>query len=204
MENRPNWNEHFMIQAILAASRHSCLKRGVGAVVVKDKRSLSDGYNGAASSIISCRELGYCYYEHMADNESRISGKKFDVVKEQFKIYCQAVHAEANALNFLSKQDVMGATLYITNYPCPKCVQDFIISNGIHAVKVWKEYLSDYTLTFDEKMASEKKLLEAGVATSYLSLSPERIMEIATYAANQVGERTDYKYKCMSKLRRHK
>lgn len=195
MKYRPSWDEIFMIQAALSASRHSCLKRGVGAVLVQENRIISEGYNGAAKGITSCRELGYCYYERLADNEVKVNGGKFEDVKEKFKMYCQAVHAEANCLGFCSRKDAEGGTLYTTNYPCPKCVQDFIISNGIRAVKVWKEYLSDYALTFDEKIASERKLLEAGVAVSYLSLSSERFMEISKYAANQVGERVGYKYK---------
>jgi len=195
MKNRPSWDERFMFEAITAATRHSCLKRAVGAVVVIGKRAISGGYNGAASGIKACRELEYCYYEHLAENEVNANGGVFGEVKEKFKMYCQAVHAEANCLNFCSMENAKGGTLYITNYPCPKCVQDFIISNGIRAVKVWKEYLSSYALTFDEKTASERKLLEAGVAVSYLNLSPERIMEIARYMAYEVGERTNYSFK---------
>ena len=195
MKNRPSWDERFMFQAIMCATRHSCLKRGVGAVVVKGNRSITDGYNGAAVGITSCREIGYCYYEHLAEHEVKVNGGKFEEVREKFKIYCQAVHAEANALNFCSRNDVKGGTIYITNYPCPKCTQDFIISNKIRAVKVWKEYLSNFALTIDEKTASERKLLEAGVAVSYLPISSKRIMEIARYMASYVGKRTGYNFK---------
>ena len=66
MKNRPSWDERFMVEAILAATRHTCLKRGVGAILVKDKHTLTSGYNGAASGITSCRDLGYCYYEELA------------------------------------------------------------------------------------------------------------------------------------------
>lgn len=192
---RPSWDEIFMFQAISCATRHSCLKRGVGAVLVKDKRIIGTGYNGAASGITSCLDLGYCYYEQLATDELKTNGGNYAVIKEQYKIFCQAVHAEMNALSQCSRDDARGARLYLTNYPCPKCVQDGIITNGIIAVKIWKEYLHNYTLTMDEKRASERKLLEAGVSLDYVRLSSVRIMEIATYMANVVGERTAYKFK---------
>lgn len=195
MKNRPSWDERFMLEAILAATRHTCLKRGVGAIIVKKNYPLPSGYNGAAPDITSCRELGYCYYEELAWQESKHNGKSFDDIRESFKVYCQAVHAEANALRRCSVDGAEGATLYITNYPCPRCAQDYIIARKIKAVRVWKQYLSDPTLTIDEKRASERKLLEAGVSVKYIKLTPERILEIANYMAHQVGERTDYKFK---------
>ncbi len=195
MKNRPSWDEIFMFQAIACATRHSCLKRGVGAVLVKDKRIIGSGYNGAASGITSCRDLGYCYYEHLAQNERKTNGGDLDDIKEKFKIYCQAVHAEMNALSQCSRDEARGSVLYITNYPCTKCVQDGIITNGIKEVKIWKEYLQNPTLTVDEKRASERKLLEAGISVNYIGLSKERIKEIALYMADVVGERTDYKFK---------
>lgn len=192
---RPSWNEIFMFQAISCATRHSCLKRGVGAVLVKDKRIIGTGYNGAASGITSCLDLGYCYYEQLAKDEHKTNSGDYAIIKEQYKLYCQAVHAEMNTLSQCSRDDARGAKLYLTNYPCPKCVQDGIITNGIVAVKIWKEYLHNYTLTMDEKRASERKLLEAGISLDYVRLSSARIMEIADYMANVVGERTSYKFK---------
>ena len=192
---RPSWDEIFMFQAIGCATRHSCLKRSVGALLVKDKRIISTGYNGAAVGITSCLELGYCYYENLAQKEMAINGGNFLEIKERFKIYCHAVHAEANALSQCSRTEAKGATLYLTNYPCPKCVQDSIITNEIAAVRIWKSYLENAALTIDEKLASEVKLLEAGISVGYIFLSKKRIMEIAGYMTNSVGERTDYKFK---------
>lgn len=195
MKNRPSWDEMFMFQAISCATRHSCLKRGVGAIIVKDKRILASGYNGAASGITSCMELDYCYYEDLALHESKHNGKSFDEIRENFKMYCQAVHAEANAFSQCSRDKTKDATLYVTNLPCPKCTQDFIITGKLKTVYVWKNYLSNSTLTIDEKRASERKLLEAGIAVKYVKLLPKRIMEIAICMAHHVGERTDYKFK---------
>ena len=191
---RPSWDEIFMFQAISCAVRHSCLKRGVGAVLVKDKRIISTGYNGAAVGITNCKELGYCYYEKLAQKEVAINSSNFSEIKEKFKIYCHAVHAEANALSQCSRTEAKGATFYLTNYPCPRCTQDSIITNEIAAVRVWKDYLENPALGIDEKRASEKKLLEAGISVGYISISKKRIMEIAYYMANVIGERTDYKF----------
>lgn len=195
MEKRPSWDEMFMFYAISCATRHTCLKRGVGAVLVKDKRIIGSGYNGAATGIKSCLELGYCYYERLTDNqELKTDSGSSGNFKEKFKIYCQAVHAEANAMSQCSRDEAKDSTLYITNYPCPRCAQDVIITNQVKVVKIWKEYLSNPLLIIDEKRASERKFLEAGTAVSYIDLSKDRIMKVASYMANQVGERTDYKY----------
>ena len=195
MENRPSWDEIFMFQAISCATRHSCLKRAVGAVLVKDKKIIGTGYNGAASGITSCRELDYCYYDNLALHETKTNGGDLESTRESFKIYCQAVHAEANALSQCSRDEAKDSALYLTNFPCPQCVQHTIITKGIKAVKVWKEYLSNFALTIDEKRVSEKKLLEAGISVTYVKITPKRIMEIASYMAHHVGERTDYKFK---------
>lgn len=190
---RPSWDEFFMFQAIACATRHSCLKRGVGAVIVKDNRIIGTGYNGAASGLRSSRDIGECFYEGLANEESRTNNKDLAQTKEIFKVYCLAVHAEANAISQCNRNDAKGSTLYITNFPCPKCVQDVIITNRVFAIKIWKEYLADYTLTMDEKRASERKLLEAGIAVSYIKMPSERIIDIARYMIT-IGERTDYKF----------
>ena len=195
MEKRPSWDEIFMFKAISSATRHTCLKRSVGAILVKDKRIIGSGYNGAAEGIKSCLELGYCYYERLADNEVKENKGSFSNVRERFKIYCQAVHSEVNAVNQCSKDKAKGSTLYITNYPCPGCTQDVIITKGIQAVRIWKEYLTNYALTMDEKKASQHKLLEKGISVDYVHMTKERIMEITAFMANQVGERLSYKYK---------
>ncbi|MDI6717768.1 MAG: deaminase [Patescibacteria group bacterium] len=192
---KPNWDEYFMFMAITCATRHSCFKRGVGAILVKDKRIIGSGYNGAASGIPSCHELGYCYYENLAHKEHKTNGGDLAAVKENFKIYCQAVHAEANTLTQCSRDKAKGGILYITNYPCPRCTQDIIITNKLSGIRVWKDYLQNSTLTIDERRASENKLLEAGISVQFINLIPERISQIAVYMAESVGARTNYKFR---------
>lgn len=192
---RPTWDEIFMLQAILCATRHSCLKRGVGAVVEQNKKTKGTGYNGAASGIKTCLEYGYCYYEKLAEEETTRNKGDFKRIREEFKIYCQAVHAEANAINQCLRECLKGATLYVTNYPCPNCAQSFIIGSGIKKVKIWKEYLGDPSLTMDEQRASERKFLEAGISVSWIDLTLERMKEVTAYMAKKIGERTSYRYK---------
>ena len=193
---RPTWDEYLMYNAIEIATRHSCLKRGSGAVLVnKENRIIATGYNGAASGNPSCLDYRYCYYDNLAWEEARTNKKKFSEIRELFKVYCLAVHAEMNAFGQVTIEEARGGILYLTNYPCPKCAQDGIITYKIKKVKVWKGYLSNPLLTTDEKRASDQKLFQAGISLIPFDLSKERIMEIASYMANHIGERTSYQFK---------
>ncbi len=189
-----------MFLAIFAATRHSCLKRGAGAVIRKGNKAKGTGYCGATTGLDSCLDKGYCFYDNLADLEVKENGGDFEVVREGFKTYCLAVHAEDNATTQCTPEELKGATLYITNFPCPRCAQNVIINKGIKYVVVWKAYLENSLLTIDEKRASERKFLEAGVAVKFLKLTPERIKEIAEYMAMHVGERTSYKYNVVKGL----
>src|SRR3989338_678036 len=114
---------------------------------------------------------------------------------KNFKINCQPVHAEANAMSQCNREKAKGSTLYITNAPCPRCAQDIIVTNGIKEVNIWKDYLSNPTLTLDEERATKHILLKAGIILNRTDIKKKRIAEIATYMANIVGERTNYKFK---------
>lgn len=193
---RPSWDEIHMYRTIAAATRSSCLKRAVGAGLIKDKREIASGYSGAPEGVTTCLEHKYCYYEDLAWQESKKGNGEFEVLREQYKIYCTAVHAEANALGQCSRfgTSAAGTTLFITNFPCPGCVRDHIITNKIEEVRVWKQYLSNPLLVIDEKRESERLLLQAGISIKEIMLSDERIMEIA-FLMTRVGSRTDYEFK---------
>ncbi len=185
-----------MLVAILAATRTTCLVRGVGAALVKNNRVIASGYNGAPPKVTSCKDTGECYYKRVAHTEWSHNGGDFDTLCEMHKYQCVAVHAEANAVAQCLQTGVssVGSVLYVTNFPCPKCVRDVIISGGIVEVVVWKEYLSNFLLTTDEKRESERLLEEVGIPFRYLELTDERIKEIRTLMLS-VGERTEYKFK---------
>jgi dCMP deaminase len=120
--NRPSWEEYFMDISILVAKRSTCLRRAVGAVIVKDKRILSTGYNGAPSGIRHCGEVG-CLRETL----NIASGERHEL--------CRGIHAEQNAIIQAAYHGVSiaGASLFCTNLPCSICTK-MIINAGIKTI----------------------------------------------------------------------
>ena len=118
MSQRPSWEEIFMINAIIAGIRSSCLKRQVGAVLIKDKRVIASGYNGAPPGVETCLDVGECFYEALAHKDSTNGNGlgTFEILREERKIFCSAVHAEKNAINQCSiyGMSAVGEVLYIT------------------------------------------------------------------------------------------
>lgn len=119
---RPSWNEYFMGITDLVASRATCTRRKVGAVLVKEKRLLCSGYNGAPAKVPHCRETG-CLREQL----NVPSGEKHEL--------CRGVHAEQNAIIQAAFHgiSVNGSVLYCTNQPCSICAK-MIINAGIKKV----------------------------------------------------------------------
>jgi dCMP deaminase len=122
VSDRPSWHEYFMGITNLVASRSTCLRRKVGAVLVKEKRILSSGYNGAPANVPHCRETG-CLREQL----NVPSGEKHEL--------CRGVHAEQNAIIQAAFHGVSvnGSVLYCTNQPCSICAK-MIINAGIKTV----------------------------------------------------------------------
>lgn len=120
--NRPDWDEYFMDIINIVKERSTCLRRKVGAVVVKDKRILSTGYNGAPSGCKHCGEMG-CLREAM------------DVPSGQRHELCRGSHAEQNAIVQAAKHgaSIDGGTIYVTAQPCVICSK-LIINSGIRRV----------------------------------------------------------------------
>lgn len=117
--NRPTWDEYFFQIAEQVATRSTCMRRQVGAVLVKDKRLLSTGYNGAPRGISHCIEVG-CLREELGVP----SGERHEL--------CRALHAEQNAIAQAALHGVKieGSTLYCTHQPCSLCAK-MIINAGI-------------------------------------------------------------------------
>jgi len=128
--NRPSWDEYFMGITDLVAGRATCTRRKVGAVLVKEKRILSSGYNGAPSSVPHCRETG-CLREQL----NVPSGEKHEL--------CRGVHAEQNAIIQAAFHGIAvnGSVLYCTTQPCSICAK-MIINAGIRKV-YYKEGYDD-------------------------------------------------------------
>jgi dCMP deaminase len=115
---RPTWEEYFMDITHLVAKRSTCLRRQVGAVLVRDKKILATGYNGAPSGLEHCLEVG-CLREKLGIP----SGERHEL--------CRGLHAEQNAIIQAAYHGVgiRGATLYCTNHPCIICSK-MIINAG--------------------------------------------------------------------------
>ncbi len=140
--SRPSWDDYFMKIAEEVATRSTCLRRQVGAVVVKDRRILATGYNGAPQGIQHCGEVG-C----LRDEKSVPSGERHEL--------CRGLHAEQNAViqAALHGVPIAGSTLYSTHKPCSLCAK-ILINAGVTQIL----YLDGYA----DKLADEL-LGEAGV-----------------------------------------
>ena len=119
---RPSWEEYFMDITHLVAKRSTCLRRQVGAVLVKDKKILATGYNGAPSGLEHCLDVG-CLREQLGIP----SGERHEL--------CRGLHAEQNAIIQAAYHGVQirEATLYCTNHPCIICSK-MIINAGIQRI----------------------------------------------------------------------
>ena len=128
---RPDWDPYFMEIAGIVAKRSTCLRRHVGALIVRDKRILSTGYNGAPSGLAHCADLG-CVRE-----ERKVaSGERHEL--------CRGLHAEQNAIIQAAFHGVSirDAVLYSTHLPCSICVK-MIINAGIREVRYLEGYPDD-------------------------------------------------------------
>lgn len=118
--SRPSWDEYFMQMARLAATRATCCRKQVGAVIVRDRNVIATGYNGSLRGLPHCTEDG-C---HMEDG------------------HCvRTIHAEANAIVQAAKNGarVEGATIYTTLYPCWGCFK-LIANAGISRIVYGEVY----------------------------------------------------------------
>lgn len=128
---RPDWHIYFMDIADLVSRRSTCLRRSVGAILVRDKRILSTGYNGVPSGIRHCSEVG-C----LRESASVPSGERHEL--------CRGLHAEQNAIiqAALHGVSIRGATLYCTNHPCIICSK-MLINAGLAAIVYREGYTDD-------------------------------------------------------------
>lgn len=142
-DTRPSWDEYFLGIARLVSKRSTCLRREVGALIVKDRRILATGYNGTPSGIKHCAQVG-C----LRTTLKVPSGQRHEL--------CRGLHAEQNVLlqAALYGVSLRDSTLYITNQPCIICAK-MIINAGIKEVVV--------TGSYPDKMARQF-LVEAGIA----------------------------------------
>ena len=139
---RPAWDEYFMEMAEVVRKRSTCLRRGVGAVIVLDNRIMATGYNGVPVGIEHCDVRG-CLREEL----NVPSGERHEL--------CRGLHAEQNAIiqaAYLG-QSIAGGTLYCTTQPCVICAK-MLINAGIKRIVIREAYPDEL---------SDQMLKEAGI-----------------------------------------
>jgi dCMP deaminase len=125
---RPSWDDYFLSIAGLVSTRSTCLRRSVGAVLVRDKKILATGYNGAPSKVRHCSQTG-CIREKMQVP----SGQRHEL--------CRGLHAEQNAFlqAALHGTSLKGSSLYCTTQPCIICAK-MVINAGITDIVIKGDY----------------------------------------------------------------
>ncbi len=142
---RPHIDEYFLKIASVVAERSTCRRHHVGAVAVRDKHMLATGYNGAASGLKDCLELG-C----LRDDMDVPSGTRQEV--------CRAIHAEQNVIiqATLNGVSLEGATIYATHSPCILCAKMLVnariirfVSFGKYADEAFRDLFEEADIEFE-------------------------------------------------------
>ena len=135
MDKRIKWDQYFMMQAVLLASRSTCERLSVGAVIVRDKRIIAGGYNGSVAGDDHCIDVG-CYLEDG---------------------HCvRTIHAEMNAILQCAKfgESTDNAEIYVTDFPCLQCTK-MLFQAGITKINYLRNYHNN---DYAQKLISLKNI----------------------------------------------
>lgn len=157
-KDRPNWDTIFMFQAYVVATRSSCLHLSTGAIIVKDKRVIASGYNGAPPGIQNCLDVGCRKDQYHIGFDDKGKG------------VCRGTHAEINALSQIARRDLDGSILYSLYYPCSACAKA-IVGNRIEEVIYSKIYNEPDSLT-------NELFSEAGIKLRKLDIDLENCFDL--------------------------
>lgn len=151
VSERPSWDEYFSQLARMVARRSTCLRRNVGALLVKGERIIATGYNGAPQGVSHCLDVGCLRQERDIP-----SGQRYEL--------CRGVHAEQNAIINAARYGVstMDSVLYCTNQPCMLCARMLVNAGVVRVV---------HQGDFDDELALDI-LREAGVEV--FEIKPQR------------------------------
>ncbi len=169
-DQRPSWDDYFLMLAKLAATRSTCLAFPVGAVIVKNKQVLATGYNGSPAGSAHCTEQGYCYPGLSSCDASKTMPSR-------------AVHAEANATAQAAKHGIStdGASIYVTLEPCLSCLK-LIISAGI------REVFYETPFNSGESLLVRDSFVDEGIVTlKQIPLSEETTKRAASFLLNSTS-----------------
>jgi len=154
---RPSYDEMYMSIAQIVALRSTCLRGRIGAVITKDTRIVSIGYNGAPSKLAQCDQYG--------------------CIKDTERGGCiRTIHAEQNAIAYAARVGIPleGGTLYVTMSPCIDCAK-LIIATGIKKVIYYEPYRKGYALDYLKVSGIELVHLQTGlneIYQKYIDLAP--------------------------------
>ncbi len=164
-QSRPTWEQSFMFSAYSAAARSSCKYLKTGAVIVKDKRIIAMGYNGAPPGIKNCLEVGCRKDQKKIKWEERHTGN------------CRGAHAEINAMSQIARKDLKSTTMFTIFYPCSACAKS-IVGNGISEVVFSKIYKEPDSLT-------KELFSEAGIKLRQMQINIKNQCNRVIDVANQ-------------------
>ncbi|MFA5771143.1 MAG: cytidine/deoxycytidylate deaminase family protein [Thermoplasmata archaeon] len=164
MSERLSLDQYFMNMAYLVSQRSTCLRRQVGAVLVKDTRVLATGYNGAPKGLKHCSEVGCMRMGR--PNIELYAEEEIKEVKKLFAEYntpipsgyrhelCRGVHAEQNAIiqSAVFGTSIKDTTIYSTTYPCVICAKMLINASVVEIV-----YDGEYVDPLSKKLLDESK-----------------------------------------------
>jgi len=147
LTERPDWDQYFMQIATVVASRSTCERRKVGALLVLDKRILTTGYNGAPAGLSHCGEVG-CLRAQLEVP----SGERHEL--------CRGLHAEQNAIiqAALYGVAIKGSLLYCTHYPCVVCAK-MLVNAGVRSLVLAENYPDEL---------AKKILNESGITVKFV------------------------------------
>ncbi|MCF0104948.1 MAG: cytidine deaminase [Eggerthellaceae bacterium] len=148
MDTRPSWDEYFMKIVNEVATRSTCLRRSVGAIIVKEKQILATGYNGAPSRIKHCSFTG-CLREKLMVP----SGERHEI--------CRGLHAEQNAIIQAARSgtNIEGSTIYTNTQPCVICAK-MLINGGVENIVYENKYDDKFALDIIKEAGLRLRVFE--------------------------------------------
>lgn len=147
---RPTWDEYFMAIVDDVATRSTCCRRKVGAILVKDKRVIATGYNGGPTGLAHCLDIG-CLRQ------------KLGIPSGQQHELCRGVHAEQNAIIQAARYGVHtdGSILYCTTQPCAQCTK-MLLNAGVTEIVFREGYPDGLALELLNESQITFRKIEAG------------------------------------------
>ena len=166
--SRLDIHEYYMNIAVQTSLRSTCIRRKVGAIIVKDNRILATGYNGAPSGLPNC-----------CDNCNRCYRSAHNIPSGQMLDMCYAVHAEQNAILNAMKtgEDLRGASLYVNTYPCATCMK-LTLQVGIRNIYYIDEYINSFTYDMAREAGVELVKMDGSIYQTPIGSSQKTVDDL--------------------------